>query len=82
LGKKELYDSQITQLGNKIEGYRQELDSLKAIIQNLEEDLASKLPLVKEKYLDKSSVWNCREGSPNKRGARGNSFRRSLNRGR
>lgn len=55
-GKKDLYNSQIMQLGNKIEGSKQELNSLTEIIKNLQEDLDSKLPLVQEKYLGKTSI--------------------------
>lgn len=55
-GKKELYNSQILQLKNRISGSRQELASLNEIISNLEEDINSKMPLVKEKYLGKTSI--------------------------
>ena len=71
LGKKELYDSQIMQLGNRIEGYKQELNSLTAIILNLEEDLNSKLPLVKEKYLGKTSILELQRSLSEQKGRKG-----------
>ncbi len=55
-GKTELYLSQIKQLGNQIEGAKQELKSVEEIIANLKEDLASKRPLLKEKYLGKTTI--------------------------
>ncbi len=56
IGKVELYNSQIKQLGSRIEGAKEELVSQDEIIRNLEEDLRSKRPLVKEKYLGKTNV--------------------------
>ncbi len=55
-GKTMLYNSQTEQLKNRIEGAKEELKSLEEIILNLEEDLKSKRPLVKDKYMGKSSV--------------------------
>ena len=55
-GKVELYNSQIMQIGNRIEGAKEELNSQTEIIQNLEEDLKSKRPLFKEKYMGKTSI--------------------------
>lgn len=55
-GKSELYRSQILQLKNRIDGARQELKSSTEIIQNLEEDLKSKLPLLKEQYIGKTNI--------------------------
>lgn len=55
-GKKDLYNSQIMQLGNRIDGSKQELNSVNDVIKYLEEDLQSKIPLVKEKYMGKSNV--------------------------
>jgi len=71
LGKKELYNSQIIQLGNRIDGYKQELKSLTEIIQNLEEDLNSKLPLVKEKYLGKTSILELQRSLSDQKGRKG-----------
>lgn len=71
LGKKELYNSQIMQLGNQIDGYKQELKSLTEIIQNLEEDLNSKLPLVKEKYLGKTSILELQRSLSEQKGRKG-----------
>ncbi len=55
-GKSELYRSQILQLENRIDGAKQELKSSTEIIQNLEEDLKSKLPLLKEQYIGKTNI--------------------------
>ena len=55
-GKVQLYDSQIMQLGNRIKGAKEELNSQIEIINNLEEDLTSKRPLVKEKYMGKTNI--------------------------
>jgi epimerase transport system membrane fusion protein len=55
-GKTELYHSQIMQLGNRIDGAKEELNSQVEIIRNLEEDLTSKRPLVKEKYMGKTNI--------------------------
>lgn len=55
-GKIELYDSQIMQVGNRIEGAKEELKSQNVIIKNLEEDLTSKRPLVKDKYMGKTNL--------------------------
>ena len=71
LGKKELYNSQILQLGNRIEGSKQELKSLTEIILNLEEDLNSKIPLVKEKYLGKTSILELQRSLSDQKGRKG-----------
>jgi len=55
-GKIKLYHSQISQIGNRIEGAREELKSHREIILNLEEDLTSKRPLLKEKYMGKTDI--------------------------
>jgi len=70
-GKKELYNSQIMQLGNRIDGSRQELNSLTEIIRNLDEDLNSKLPLVKEKYLGKTSILELQRSLAEYKGRKG-----------
>ncbi len=70
-GKKELYNSQIMQLGNKIDGSKQELNSLTEIIRNLEEDLSSKLPLVKEQYLGKTSILELQRSLSEHKGRKG-----------
>jgi epimerase transport system membrane fusion protein len=69
--KKELYNSQILQLGNRINGSKQELSSLVEIIRNLEEDLNSKLPLVKEKYLGKASILELQRNLAEHKGRKG-----------
>jgi HlyD family type I secretion membrane fusion protein len=71
LGKKELYNSQIMQSGNRIEGFKQELKSLTEIIQNLEEDLNSKIPLVKDQYLGKTSILELQRSLSDQKGRKG-----------
>ncbi len=71
LGKVELYHSQIKQLNNRIEGAREELKSQDAIILNLEEDLKSKRPLVREKYLGKTSVLELERSLAEHQGRKG-----------
>ena len=70
-GKVELYNSQIKQLGNRIEGAKEEMKSLEEIILNLEEDLKSKRPLVKEKYLGKTTVLELERSLSDHKGRRG-----------
>lgn len=70
-GKKDLYSSQILQLGNRIDGSKQELRSISEIIKNLEEDLNSKLPLVKEKYLGKTSILELQRVLAENKGRKG-----------
>lgn len=70
-GKKDLYNSQIIQLGNRIDGTRQQLKSLTEIIHNLNEDLNSKLPLVKEKYLGKTSILELQRTLADNKGQKG-----------
>ncbi|MGD9947256.1 MAG: HlyD family type I secretion periplasmic adaptor subunit [Desulfobulbus sp.] len=70
-GKKDLYSSQILQLGNRIDGSKQELRSINEIIKNLQEDLNSKLPLVKEKYLGKTSILELQRVLSENRGRKG-----------
>ncbi len=55
-GKTQLYQSQIKQLGNQIEGAREELNSVGEVIQNLMEDIESKRPLLKDKYMGKTDI--------------------------
>ena len=55
-GKNELYKSQILQLEKRINGAKQEYNSSTEIIQNLQEDLKSKLPLLKEQYIGKTNI--------------------------
>lgn len=51
-----LYNSQIKQIGNQIDGAAEELSSVEKIILNLKEDLGSKRPLLKDRYMGKSSI--------------------------
>jgi epimerase transport system membrane fusion protein len=55
-GKIQLYQSQIKQLGNRIDGAREESVSVAEIIENITEDLESKRPLLKEKYMGKTDI--------------------------
>ncbi|MCA1787373.1 MAG: HlyD family type I secretion periplasmic adaptor subunit, partial [Desulfobacteraceae bacterium] len=50
-GKILLYQSQIKQLGNRIDGAKEEAASVDEIIDNLNEDLAGKRPLLKDQYM-------------------------------
>ncbi|MFO7883890.1 MAG: HlyD family type I secretion periplasmic adaptor subunit [Desulfobacteraceae bacterium] len=70
-GKTQLYLSQIKQLGNQIEGAKQELKSVEEIIVNLKEDLASKRPLLKDKYLGKTDILELERSLSQYKGRRG-----------
>ena len=70
-GKTELYNSQILQLKNRIDGAKQELNSSTEIIQNLKEDVNSKLPLLKEKYIGKTDVLELQRSLSEYKGRKG-----------
>ena len=70
-GKKDLYRSQIMQLGNRIDGSTLELRSINDIVKNLEDDLNSKAPLVQEKYLGKSSILELQRVLAENKGRKG-----------
>lgn len=70
-GKTQLHNSQIKQLGNRIEGAKEELASQKEIILNIEEDLKSKRPLVEEKYLGKTNILELERGLSDHKGRKG-----------
>jgi HlyD family type I secretion membrane fusion protein len=70
-GKIELYNSQIKQLGNRIDGAKEELNSQEEIIANLEEDLTSKRPLVKEKYMGKTNILELERSLSEYKGRKG-----------
>jgi len=70
-GKIQLYDSQILQLGNQIEGAKEELKSVNEIIENLGEDLKSKRPLLKEKYMGKTEILKLERSLADYKGRRG-----------
>jgi epimerase transport system membrane fusion protein len=70
-GKAELYDSQILQLENRIDGAKQELNSSLEIIKNLEEDVNSKLPLLKEQYIGKTNILELQRSLSEYKGKRG-----------
>lgn len=55
-GKIHLYESQVLQLGNQVEGAKEELISVKEIIANLKEDLKVKRSLLKEQYMGKTEI--------------------------
>lgn len=70
-GKIHLYNSQILQLGNQIAGVKEELKSVKEIIANLSEDIKSKRPLLKEKYMGKSEILQLERSLADYKGRRG-----------
>jgi HlyD family type I secretion membrane fusion protein len=70
-GKTELFNSQILQLNNRIEGAKHELASDTEILRNLEEDLASKLPLLKEQYLGKTTILELQRSLADYQGRKG-----------
>ena len=55
-GKILLYNSQIKQLGNRINGATEEFKTQDEIIANLNEELEAKRPLFKDKYMGKSNI--------------------------
>ena len=55
-GKILLYNSQIKQLGNRIDGANEEMKTQEEIIINLNEELEAKRPLFKDKYMGKSNI--------------------------
>ena len=70
-GKIKLYDSQISQTKNRIEGAKEELKSVTEIILNLEEDLAGKRPLLAEKYMGKNDILTLERSLSEYRGRKG-----------
>lgn len=70
-GKTQLYESQAKQLSNRIAGAKEELNSVETIIINLEEDLAAKRPLLKEKYMGKASILELERNLADYKGRRG-----------
>ena len=55
-GKILLHNSQIKQLGNRIDGANEELKTQDEIIANLNEELLAKRPLFKDQYMGKSNI--------------------------
>ena len=55
-GKILLHNSQIKQLGNRIDGANEELKTQDEIIANLNEELQAKRPLFKDQYMGKSNI--------------------------
>ena len=55
-GKILLYNSQIKQLGNRINGATEEFKTQDEIIANLNEELEAKRPLFQDKYMGKSNI--------------------------
>ncbi|WP_319577543.1 HlyD family type I secretion periplasmic adaptor subunit [uncultured Desulfobacter sp.] len=70
-GKIKLYQSQISQTKNRIEGAKEELKSVTEIILNLEEDLAGKRPLLAEKYMGKNDILTLERSLSEYRGRKG-----------
>ena len=70
-GKIKLYNSQIKQLGSRINGAKEELKSQDEIIENIEEDLKSKRPLVKDQYMGKSNILELERSLAGHRGRKG-----------
>ena len=70
-GKTELYNSQILQLENRIDGAKQELNSSAEIIKNLEEDVNSKLPLLREQYIGKMNILELQRSLSEYKGKKG-----------
>jgi epimerase transport system membrane fusion protein len=70
-GKIHLYNSQIKQLGNRIEGAKEESASVDAIIANLIEDLESKRPLLKEQFMGKTDILQLERSLSEYRGRQG-----------
>jgi epimerase transport system membrane fusion protein len=70
-GKIELYQSQIKQLGNRIEGAREESVSVNEIIDNLEEDIESKRPLLADQFMGKTEILELERTLSEYRGRKG-----------
>jgi epimerase transport system membrane fusion protein len=70
-GKIELYQSQIKQLGNRIEGAGEEAVSVDEIIENLEEDLESKRPLLADQFMGKTEILELERTLSEYRGRKG-----------
>ncbi len=70
-GKISLYNSQIKQLGNKIEGAREEYKTQEVVIANLNEELSAKRPLVKDKYMGKTEVLELERALAQNQGRKG-----------
>jgi epimerase transport system membrane fusion protein len=70
-GKILLYQSQIKQLGNRIDGAKEEAVSVDEIIDNLNEDLAGKRPLLKDQYMGKTDILQLERTLSEYRGRKG-----------
>jgi HlyD family type I secretion membrane fusion protein len=70
-GKIHLYQSQIKQLGNRIEGATEESISVGEIIDNLEEDLESKRPLLADQFMGKTEILQLERSLAEYRGRMG-----------
>jgi HlyD family type I secretion membrane fusion protein len=70
-GKIHLYHSQIKQLGNRIEGAREESASVDEIIANLIEDLESKRPLLADQFMGKTDILQLERSLSEYRGRQG-----------
>ncbi len=70
-GKIKLYRSQIKQLQNQAAGAREELASVESIIKNISDDLESKRPLLKDKYMSKSNILELEKSLASYKGRKG-----------
>ncbi len=70
-GKIKLYRSQIKQLENQAAGAKEELASVETIIKNISDDLESKRPLLKDKYMSKSNILDLEKSLASYRGRKG-----------
>ena len=70
-GKILLYNSQIKQLGNRIDGAREEFKTQEDVIANLNEELQAKRPLFKAKYLGKTDILELERSLSQHKGRKG-----------
>ncbi|GAB6142720.1 HlyD family type I secretion periplasmic adaptor subunit [Desulfocicer niacini] len=70
-GKISLYESQIKQLGNRIDGADEEFGTQKVIIANLEEEVAVKKTLFQENYMGKPEIMELQRRLAEHQGRRG-----------
>lgn len=70
-GKILLYNSQIKQLGNRIDGAREEFETQEDVIANLNEELQAKRPLFKAKYLGKTDILELERSLSQHKGRKG-----------
>jgi HlyD family type I secretion membrane fusion protein len=71
LGKVSLYNAQIDQLKKQIQGAKAQLAAEKEIIVTLEDEIAAKADLLRDKYIDKSQVLELRRRLSTSKGRAG-----------